>query len=221
AAAACQVLAGYPEYAFDTGLTLALLWPFLAARPWRDGTMRVFVRGTAFILAAAALAGLASAVQWVSLLETVRESVRAAGDYEFMFGMRANLARFGGGLGGLISALSLLFYLPPFAWVCLIAGAFVPGLRLRWGTIALAAVCFSIGPLHDVPPFSMFRGPVCWVSILHVPLALHAGWGLDQVVSGSRRAGLVALCAAVAMLPLLGLRAAAWLVMGALTLLLM
>src|SRR5262249_13985230 len=54
AAAACQVLAGYPEYAFDTGLTLALLWPFLAVRAWRDGTMRVFVRGTAFILAAAA-----------------------------------------------------------------------------------------------------------------------------------------------------------------------
>src|SRR5262249_29854720 len=95
------------------------------------------------------------------------------------------------------------------------------GLRLRWGTIALAAVCFSIGPLHDVPPFSMFRGPVCWVSILHLPLALHTGWGFDQVVSGSRRAGLVALVAAVSILPLLALRAALWLVMAALTLLLL
>src|SRR5262249_32077508 len=70
-ATAFLILAGYPEYAFDTALVLALLWPFVVAH-----APAAAARGTALALAAAGAGVLLAAVQWVPTIEAVRESVR-------------------------------------------------------------------------------------------------------------------------------------------------
>jgi hypothetical protein len=219
----CQVLAGYPEYALDTALALALLWPFVALRVLRERSRPDLVRGTALALTAGVVAALLSAVQWVPLLETYRTSVRAAGEYQFMFGMQFDLGAFGRGLRAWVAALSLLFYLPPIAWVALAAGLLVPGRPYRGAMLALAVLGFAApSVLRTVPPFSMFRGPLCWVSILHLPLAALAGGGLDRLLcvaaenerGGGRAARLAGAGAALVALPLLRLRSVGWLALG-------
>ncbi|HZP40571.1 MAG TPA: YfhO family protein [Candidatus Binatia bacterium] len=220
--AALLVLAGYPEYAFDTALVVALLWPFTAARAARAGGAARAVRGTALAAGAAATAALVTAPHWAALLETVRTSVRAAGEFQFMFGMQFDLAALGADPRAWVTALGLLVALPPLAWAALAAGLAVRGRPYRPALVLLAALAATATSplLRDVPPFAMFRGPLCWVSILELPLAALAGFGLDALLAtlarpGASRAPLgAAAAAALACVPLVGLRSLAWLAAG-------
>jgi hypothetical protein len=225
AAASMQVLAGYPEYALDTGLVLAAFVGLTAHDVARERGWRAVRTGLLTLAGAAGCAILVTAVQWVPLLETARQSVRATGDYEFMFGLRFERERFAAGLLGWVDALGLLFYLPPLGWLLLAIGVIVPGLRHRLAIAALAVVCFAIPTWwHTVPPFSLFRGPLCWHSILHLSLGALAGAGLGAVLNGvgaetagprvSRWAALALAAGALALSPLLAPRALAWLAVG-------
>lgn len=224
AALSLQVYAGYPEYAFDTALALALLFPFVVLRARRAGSGAGPARAAAWLAAAAFATALATAVQWVPLVEAAGESVRAAGEYEFMFGMTFDREAFAAGPRGWVDALGLLFYVPPIGWILLGVGLATRETRHRAAMVALALLAWAAPTwLRDVPPFSLFRGPLCWHSMLHLPLAALAGAGLDHLLArGTARAedarprarwGVVAIVA-VALLPLVSMRAALWTGLG-------
>ncbi|HWP65476.1 MAG TPA: hypothetical protein VNO26_06160, partial [Candidatus Limnocylindria bacterium] len=219
-AVSMQVLAGYPEYAFDTLLVLAVLLALVGTDVARERGGAALRRGVLAVAVAAVCTLLVTAVQWVALLETARESVRATGDYEFMFGMVFDRGQFEPGLRGWVDALGLLFYAPPVGWLLVAIGLLLPGLRHRVALAMLAFACFAIPTWGNaVPPFSLFRGPLCWHSILHVPLAALAGAGLEIVI-GRRGAGasrwlpVALVVGAVVLCPLLAARAIGWLAAG-------
>jgi hypothetical protein len=224
AALTMQVYAGYPEYAFDTVLTLAVLLPFVGWRAVRTPGGPPPARVAGWLAAAALTTVLATAVQWVALLEAARESVRAAGEYQFMFGMVFDRTAFAAGLRGWVDALGLLLYVPPLGWILLGVGLLAGRTRHRAALVALAVLAWAAPTwLRDVPPFSLFRGPLCWHSILHVPLAALAGAGLDRLVVRAGPAARIrpqrvrwALLglAALALVPLLSARAIAWTALG-------
>lgn len=224
AAVSMQVYAGYPEYAFDTVLALTVLWPFLAWRVARTGDAARVGRGVLWIGAAAVTTALATAVQWVPLLEAARESVRAAGEYQFMFGMAFDRAAFAAGLRGWVDALGLLFYVPPIGWVLLAVGVVAGRPRHRAALLALALLAWAAPTwLRDVPPFALFRGPLCWHSMLHLPLGAFAGGGLDQVLAATRAPGrertrhglwLAMGLLVAALVPLISVRALLWTALG-------
>jgi hypothetical protein len=222
AAAVLLVLAGYPEYAFDTAVVVALLWPFVVRRVARDGGVGRAARGTLLVAAAAIVAALLTAPQWVPLLETARASVRAAGEFAFMFGMQFDPRSLGADPRAWVTALGLLFTLPPLAWVALVAGLAVRGQRHRLALVAVATLAATATSplLRDVPPFAMFRGPLCWLTILALPLAALAGFGFDALLAalprpgGSRAPLFAAGVASVACLLLVGPRSLAWLAAG-------
>jgi hypothetical protein len=116
-AVSMQVLAGYPEYALDTVLVLIALLPLTAIDVARARGRPALVSGLLAVGAAAVCTLLVTAVQWVPLLETARQSVRASGDYQFMFGMQFDRRHFAAGLRGWVDALGLLFYVPPVGWL--------------------------------------------------------------------------------------------------------
>jgi hypothetical protein len=224
-AAACQALAGYPEYSVDTAIALVVLWPAAAAAAARNapaGTsgVRAIAAGTGRVAAAAAVAVALTAPQWVSLLALWRDSVRATGGITFMAGQQPRLE--GPGLLGWMLAISNFAYVPPLASVAQWGGTFGPRRPYRLALLALwvlASIAFT-GPVRALPPFSLFRSFLCWSTIAYVPLAVLAGMGFERllaVAAGARpRVGeaigwLLGLGLA---LPLVGGRAAAWLLLG-------
>jgi hypothetical protein len=221
AALALEVLAGYPEWVVDTVVALVLVWPFVAGDVARRGSG--LLRGSVLAAAAMLAAALLTAPHWIPLLDMARASARAPGRFVFMEGTPFDVSAFGSGARAWVAALSLLTYLPALAWVTLAWGLAVPGARHRPAMLALLAVAHA-GPslLDTVPPFSFFRGPLCWASIAHLPLGLLAAQGLDRVVAllapGATRpsarevaAGAVALAVVV---PLSAGRALLWLGIG-------
>jgi hypothetical protein len=126
---------------------------------------------------------------------------------------------FAAGLRGWVDALGILLYLPPVGWLLLAIGVVVPRLAHRLALAVLAFVCFAIPTWgHTVPPFSLFRGPLCWHSILHLPLAALAN--ADSMRSSSRVQATVrrwmpgCSCWAHWRRPLLSARAIGWLAAG-------
>lgn len=220
---ACELLAGYPEYVLDTGIVLAVLWAFGATTARREGKSAEFTRGTAAVVASGLLAVALTAVAWVPLLEAVRNSFRASDAVEFMFGMTFDQAKFGSGPRGFVAARTLLFYLPPLMWAALAAGFLAPRVPYRWTLVTLAVVSHAgVTEFRDWPPFSFFRGPLCWHSILHVPLAALAGAGIDgwlgatpsESASRSRLVGGVAVVLGVVLVAVCAPRAIAWMIVG-------
>jgi Bacterial membrane protein YfhO len=220
AAAALQVLAGYPEYWVDTAVVLAMLMPAAALRAGEGG------RGTALggvlravgagLLAVAMTAPLLSAV-----VEAFTQSIRAADSTSFLAGQHFELGAFGSGLGAWVSSISTFAYLPALAWVLVFVGVVTRERPYRWALLAIwffASIAYS-APLRGIPPFSFFRSFLPWSSLLYVPLATFAGAGFDRVifwVMGGRpqgREALVALVALAASLPFLAARSAGWLVL--------
>jgi hypothetical protein len=173
-------------------------------------------------------------MQWAALADMFRGSVRAAGEAEWMPGLGFDLATFGHWLGGWVSALGLLFAPPPLAWVLLAWGLAAPRARYRGAMLAFAALAAgALWVVRDLPPFSMFRGPLCWDTMLHLPLAAVAAAGFDRALAviGARGTGgtpppvrnrevLAVVLALVAVVPVLRLRSLAWLVAGVLPLVL-
>jgi hypothetical protein len=224
-AASMQVLAGYPEYALDTALVLGVFAVVVARSAARTDGLGAALAGWGRLAAAAGCVVAITAVQWTALLETVRESVRAAGDFQFMFGLAFDRSQFDAGARGWLDALGLLVYLPPLAWVLLAVGVCAGSVRYRGALLVVAVASFAIPTWgRDVPPFSFFRGPLCWHSIVHLPLGALAGAGLDRVLRAaspqrrgtpaSRRLAVGLVGGALALSPLLAPRALAWLGIG-------
>ena len=209
--AALQVLAGYPEYAVDTAVILAVLLPAAALRA-RDG------RGVLLVGGAALAAAFVSAPQVVAIAEMFRTSVRAAGAVPFMAGQGFDLAAYGSGLGAWVSSISTFGYLPPLGWILVFVGVVAARRPYRWALLAVWIIA-SVGysePLRALPPFRFFRSFLPWSTLLYVPLAAFAGAGFDRAagaVAGderpSRREIAVALAGLAAALALASPRSVA------------
>ena len=209
-AATLQVLAGYPEYAVDTAMILAVLLPAAALRV-RDA------RGVGLVGGAALAAALVSAPQLVAIAEMFRTSVRAAGAVPFLAGQGFDLAAYGSGLGAWVSSISTFGYLPALGWLLVFVGVVAPRRPYRWALLAvwiLASVAYS-EPLRTIPPFRFFRSFLPWSTLLYVPLAAFAGAGFDRAAAAvagdrpARREVAVALVGLAVALPLLSLRSLA------------
>jgi hypothetical protein len=221
-AASLLVFAGYPEYPIDTALVLVIFWFAATLHAVRAGETRRLARGTALVLGSAILASALTAVHWVPLLEAYAGSQRSASNWASGINPVALSPVLFGGPREWFSVPGLI-YVPPLGALGMAACLGLHSRQHRWVMVLLAALCvvgfLAVGSL---PLLSKFRSILCWVTILHVPLAFLAGAGFDRLVgmpegnhaSPDRRAFLVGGFAAVLLLPLLDPRSLAWFGLG-------
>jgi hypothetical protein len=181
-AVALQACAGYPEFAFDTGLLLALA-VLLAGRG------RGALLSLAVLAATAGVAVLLAGVQIVPTAELVRQSARttltarpalAPGPdvLATFFGLRAEAG---------IAYFSILpaLYVGALPLVLAVAGGLLarPGVRGPFLAGALACVLALVGYdyLHRVPPFHLTRFALPWALLLPFFTAVLAGAGWDAL----------------------------------------
>jgi hypothetical protein len=207
AALALQACAGYPEFALDTALLLALgLVAGLGARGGRD--LGRAGRGLARLGVAGALGLLVAGLQVLPTLELVGESARAlaptrpvlspgAAALPTLFGLRQDV--------GLVY-LSMLpaFYVGAAPLVLAAVGAVAGPRGVRGpflaGAVACVAAVVAFDWLHLLPFYRSARFSLPWALLLPFFTAMLAGAGVDALGAGrgSRAVGLVPAGAAVA-----------------------
>jgi len=223
AAAALTLLAGYPEYALDTGVSVLVFWLVAGRRlaPCQG-------RALGWLVASGFLAGALVALQVVSLAEMAGESVRAARVAAPLTAARlADLAVLADPrvLGAMARGFTQWFHLAPLAWLLAVMGVLLGRAPFRLAFLALWVTTVALGsvlngPLHHLPVFSLLRGNYAWVGLAYLPAAYLAGAGLDAVFDarGAVRPGRGRLVAAGAIclgsLPLVGARSWPWLALG-------
>ena len=215
-AAALTLLAGYPEYALDTGVCLLVFWLVAGSRLGTQGG-----RALGWLAASALLAAALVALQVVPLLEMAGESVRAKvappplPDLAALADPRLLAAR----AGSFVQA----FHLAPLVWMLAVVGALAGRARFRLAFVVLWVVTVALGsvlngPLHLLPLFSRLRGSYCWVGLSYLPAAYLTGAGLDALLAGPADvpqrqpalAGAICLASAVGV----GARSWPWLALG-------
>ncbi|HUE31250.1 MAG TPA: hypothetical protein VMR79_10245 [Verrucomicrobiae bacterium] len=185
-AAALTLLAGYPEYALDTGLCLLVF--SLVAAPRLEPQGR---RALGWLAASGLLAAALVALQVVALLEMAGESVRAGRiPPAVTVPHLAALATFADPrlLGVLVRSVGQGFHLAPLAWLLAVVGALAGRARFRLAFAVLWVMAVALGsvlngPLHLLPIFSRLRGSYCWVGLSYLPAAYLAGAGLDAMLA--------------------------------------
>jgi hypothetical protein len=193
---ALAVLAGYPEYAFDTVLALLVYWPFAARALARRGVAPPLARTLGWLAVSAGTALALSALQLLPTVELVRESARVAGTTataprapvlpplsELLPGSLAELQR---GLTLPVRAM----HLPAIVWVLAVIGTFfgrgparAPMLAVLAVTMALASTARIV--LQLTPGFGLLRPNYCWLAIWYFAVAYMAGSGLEAILAGA------------------------------------
>jgi hypothetical protein len=191
---ALAVLAGYPEYAFDTVLALVVYWPFAARALARRGVAPPLGKTVGWLAVSAGTALALAALQLLPTIELVRESARVAGITatapkapvlpplsELLPGSLAGLQR---GLTLPIRAL----HVPAIAWVLAVIGTFfgrgparAPMLAVLVVTTALASTARIL--LQLVPGLGLLRPNYCWLALWYFAIAYMAASGLEAILS--------------------------------------
>ena len=199
AVVAICLLAGYPEYAFDMVLCLAVYWPFAARALAREGGGPRLGATVGWLAASVTTALALSALQLLPLIELVRQSARVAGGtatapaaptlglYDLLPHSLTDLPR------GLAMPASLL-HLPPVAWVLAVIGIVFGRVRIRGALLAVLAMTTALATvarlvLQLTPGFALLRPGYCWVSLWYFPIACMAGCGLEVLLSPARVRG--------------------------------
>jgi hypothetical protein len=172
-----QLVAGYPEYALDTGIALGAVWVCtLPGAVRRDGTIAL-ARSALAIAGAATLALLLCAPQLSAFLETYRESVREATAFP-----QSSLEILLSGGASLETIAAMYVAVPPLAVLGLGMAFAARDAGYRGTMLAVLALSIAgVTVLHRIPPFSMSRsGILCWGTLAHVAVGALAGIGLDR-----------------------------------------
>jgi hypothetical protein len=192
---ALAVLAGYPEYAFDTVLALIVFWPFAAHALARRGVAPPLAKTLGWLAVSAATALALCALQLLPTIELVRESARVAGTTatapkapvlptlsELLPGSLAELQR------GLVMPVRAL-HLPAIVWVLAVIGTFfgrgparAPMLAVLAVTTALASTARIV--LQMVPGLGLLRPNYCWLALWYFAVAYMTGSGLEAILAG-------------------------------------
>jgi hypothetical protein len=203
--AALAVLAGYPEYALDTGIALLVFWPLAA----RAGALSGPGLGLSarWILVSALVAGAVAALQVLPLAELMAESARVT-TRPFMLDLIAfwgwNFLRDPKALRIVLGQVAHAFHMAPAVWVLVLVGLVLGRgrFRLPFGVLFFLMIAFAtvLGRLlRSVPGLSLLRPTYCWISLAYLPAAYLAGSGLETLLGAfpaegaRRRLGKLAL----------------------------
>jgi len=196
---ALGILAGYPEYAFDTILCLALYWPFAARAFARQGSAPPLGRTIGWLAVSAATALALSALQLLPMVELVRESARVAGGTAMpptgpAFASAWDLMpRSLGELGSGLEAPARALHLPPAAWVLAVIGTVLGRGPARGPLLAVLVVTMALSSaarivLQVLPSFALLRPNYCWLALWYFAVAYMAGSGLEVVLARAAEA---------------------------------
>jgi hypothetical protein len=191
-ALAAQVWAGFPEFAFYTGLGAAF---WIGLRPGEAGAGQRAIR---VALVAGGAVALAAPVA-LPIAAQAREAGRAAGIVDVGIVHLPPRA-----LAGMLLPVGVTVLLPSFIGLAALAVAAVGARRVP---LLAAFVGFSLlmafgittpvyGIVHALPGFDRFRSPVKFVMIVEIGVAWLVGLGLERLLPSARRRGavVVAFC---------------------------
>jgi hypothetical protein len=191
---ALGLLAGYPEYTFDTVLCLVVYWPFAARALARRGEAAPLRRTVGWLAVSAATAAALSALQILPLLELVRESARVSGGTATaptpppLATVLAVMPRSLTDLWRDIDLTARALHLPPAAWVLAVVGVVLGRAPMRGPLLAVLAFTTALTTaarllLQVAPGFALLRPNSCWLSLWYFVVAYMVGSGLELVLA--------------------------------------
>lgn len=191
---AAALLAGYPEYAFDTVLCLALYWPFATYALARRGRPAPVGRTLGWLVVSAVAALALSALQMLPLVELVRESARVAGGTPTaptppaLATVLSVMPRSLADVWHDVDLTARALHLPPAAWVLAVIGVVLGRAPMRVPLIAVLVFTTGLTTaarllLQFAPGFALLRPNSCWLSLWYWSVVYMVGSGLEWVLA--------------------------------------